>query len=137
MAMGKQAAMLAKKVGYVSAGTVEFLCDKHKNFYFLEMNTRLQVEHLVKELISRVDLVEKMIRVSAGHELPKELLAGTVDIHGCAMESRVYAEDPVGGFLPSIGRLLQYKEPTHLPGVRVDSGVNEGSDISMFYDPMI
>ncbi|KAI9919174.1 hypothetical protein PsorP6_011832 [Peronosclerospora sorghi] len=137
MAMGKQAAMLAKKVGYVSAGTVEFLCDKHKNFYFLEMNTRLQVEHPVTELISRVDLVEQMIRVAAGHELPKELLAGPVDIHGWAMESRVYAEDPVRGFLPSIGRLLQYKEPTHLSGVRVDSGVNEGSDISMFYDPMI
>ncbi|KAI9921807.1 hypothetical protein PsorP6_002495 [Peronosclerospora sorghi] len=114
--------MLAKTVGYVSAGTVEFLCDKHKNFYFLEMNTRLQVEHPVTELISRMDLVEKMIRVAAGHERPKELLAGPVDIHGWAMESRVYAEDP---------------GPTHLPGVRVDSGVNEGSDISMFYDPMI
>ncbi|CAH0485709.1 unnamed protein product [Peronospora farinosa] len=137
VAMGKQAAMLARKVGYVSAGTVEFLCDKHKNFYFLEMNTRLQVEHPVTELISRVDLVEQMIRVAAGHELPKELLGGPVKIHGWAMESRVYAEDPVRGFLPSIGRLLQYKEPVHLPGVRVDSGVKEGSDISMFYDPMI
>ncbi|KAF1784221.1 Pre-ATP-grasp domain [Phytophthora cactorum] len=109
-----------QKVGYVSAGTVEFLCDKHKNFYFLEMNTRLQ-----------------MIRVAAGHELPKELVEGPVKIHGWAMESRVYAEDPLRGFLPSIGRLLQYEEPAHLPGVRVDSGVNEGSDISMFYDPMI
>ncbi|POM75206.1 Propionyl coenzyme A carboxylase (Pi-PCC1) [Phytophthora palmivora] len=137
MAMGKQAAMLAKKVGYVSAGTVEFLCDKHKNFYFLEMNTRLQVEHPVTELISHVDLVEQMIRVAAGHELPKELVDGPVKIHGWAMESRVYAEDPLRGFLPSIGRLLQYDEPVHLPGVRVDSGVNEGSDISMFYDPMI
>ncbi|CAH0482760.1 unnamed protein product [Peronospora belbahrii] len=137
VAMGKQAAMLARKVGYVSAGTVEFLCDKHKNFYFLEMNTRLQVEHPVTELISRVDLVEQMIRVAAGHKLPKELLGGPVKIHGWAMESRVYAEDPVRGFLPSIGRLLQYEEPIHLPGVRVDSGVNEGSEISMFYDPMI
>uniref|UniRef100_M4B5X8 Propionyl-CoA carboxylase alpha chain, mitochondrial n=1 Tax=Hyaloperonospora arabidopsidis (strain Emoy2) TaxID=559515 RepID=M4B5X8_HYAAE len=137
VAMGEQAAMLARKVGYVSAGTVEFLCDKDKNFYFLEMNTRLQVEHPVTELISRVDLVEQMIRVAAGHELPKELLNGPVDIHGWAMESRVYAEDPVRGFLPSIGRLLQYKEPVELPGVRVDSGVDEGSDISMFYDPMI
>uniref|UniRef100_H3GAX7 Propionyl-CoA carboxylase alpha chain, mitochondrial n=1 Tax=Phytophthora ramorum TaxID=164328 RepID=H3GAX7_PHYRM len=136
-AMGKQAAMLANKVGYVSAGTVEFLCDKHKNFYFLEMNTRLQVEHPVTELISHVDLVEQMIRVAAGHELPKELVDGPVKIHGWAMESRVYAEDPLRGFLPSIGRLLQYDEPVHLPGVRVDSGVNEGSDISMFYDPMI
>ncbi|RLN82803.1 hypothetical protein BBJ28_00015707 [Nothophytophthora sp. Chile5] len=137
LAMGKQASMLAKKVGYVSAGTVEFLCDKHKNFYFLEMNTRLQVEHPVTELISQVDLVEQMIRVAAGHELPKELLAGPVKIHGWAMESRVYAEDPLRGFLPSIGRLLKYEEPVHLPGVRVDSGVSEGSDISMFYDPMI
>ncbi|KUF65901.1 Propionyl coenzyme A carboxylase (Pi-PCC1) [Phytophthora nicotianae] len=137
LAMGKQAAMLARKVGYVSAGTVEFLCDKHKNFYFLEMNTRLQVEHPVTELISKVDLVEQMIRVAAGHELPKELVKGPVKIHGWAMESRVYAEDPLRGFLPSIGRLLQYEEPAHLPGVRVDSGVNEGSDISMFYDPMI
>ncbi|KAG7396324.1 hypothetical protein PHYBOEH_002459 [Phytophthora boehmeriae] len=136
-AMGKQAAMLARKVGYVSAGTVEFLCDKHKNFYFLEMNTRLQVEHPVTELISKVDLVEQMIRVAAGHKLPKELVEGPVKIHGWAMESRVYAEDPLRGFLPSIGRLLQYEEPVHLPGVRVDSGVNEGSDISMFYDPMI
>lgn len=137
LAMGKQAAMLARKVGYVSAGTVEFLCDKHKNFYFLEMNTRLQVEHPVTELISGVDLVEQMIRVAAGHELPKTLVDGSMKIHGWAMESRVYAEDPLRGFLPSVGRLLQYQEPRHLPGVRVDSGVNEGSDISMFYDPMI
>lgn len=136
-AMGKQASMLAKKVGYVSAGTVEFLCDKNRNFYFLEMNTRLQVEHPVTELISQVDLVEQMIRVAAGHKLPKHLLQGPVPIHGWAMESRVYAEDPLRGFLPSIGRLLKYKEPVHLPGVRVDSGVSEGSDISMFYDPMI
>lgn len=137
LAMGKQASMLAKKVGYVSAGTVEFLCDKNKNFYFLEMNTRLQVEHPVTELISKVDLVEQMIRVAAGHKLPENLLQGPVKIHGWAMESRVYAEDPLRGFLPSIGRLLKYEEPVHLPGVRVDSGVTEGSDISMFYDPMI
>lgn len=137
LAMGQQASMLAKKVGYVSAGTVEFLCDKHKNFYFLEMNTRLQVEHPVTELISQVDLVEQMIRVAAGHKLPDHLLQGPVQIHGWAMESRVYAEDPLRGFLPSIGRLLKYQEPAHLPGVRVDSGVTEGSDISMFYDPMI
>ncbi|KAF1321588.1 Acetyl-coa carboxylase, biotin carboxylase subunit, partial [Globisporangium splendens] len=137
LAMGKQASMLAKKVGYVSAGTVEFLCDKNKNFYFLEMNTRLQVEHPVTELISKVDLVEQMIRVAAGHKLPDNLLQGPVKIHGWAMESRVYAEDPLRGFLPSIGRLLKYEEPVYLPGVRVDSGVSEGSDISMFYDPMI
>ncbi|KAJ0397301.1 hypothetical protein P43SY_004020 [Pythium insidiosum] len=137
LAMGKQACMLAKKVGYVSAGTVEFLCDKNKNFYFLEMNTRLQVEHPVTELISGVDLVEQMIRVAAGHKLPDHLTQGPVPIKGWAIESRVYAEDPLRGFLPSIGRLLKYQEPNHLPGVRCDSGVTEGSDISMFYDPMI
>lgn len=137
LAMGKQACMLAKKVGYKSAGTVEFLCDKNKNFYFLEMNTRLQVEHPVTELISGVDLVEQMIRVAANHKLPERLTSGPVQINGWAIESRVYAEDPLRGFLPSIGRLLKYQEPAHLPGVRVDSGVTEGSDISMFYDPMI
>ncbi|KAF0719638.1 Aste57867_900 [Aphanomyces stellatus] len=136
-AMGEQAIMLAKKVGYVSAGTVEFLCDKHKNFYFLEMNTRLQVEHPVTELITKVDLVEQMLRIAAGHKLPAHLTSGPLPIYGWAMESRVYAEDPLRGFLPSIGRLLTYQEPHHLPGVRVDSGVSEGSDISMHYDPMI
>ncbi|CAK4716260.1 unnamed protein product [Aphanomyces euteiches] len=136
-AMGEQAIMLAKKVGYTSAGTVEFLCDKHKNFYFLEMNTRLQVEHPVTELITKVDLVEQMLRIAAGHKLPAHLTSGPLPIYGWAMESRVYAEDPLRGFLPSIGRLLQYQEPHHLPGVRVDSGVSEGSDISMHYDPMI
>ncbi|RQM21247.1 hypothetical protein B5M09_012366 [Aphanomyces astaci] len=129
--------MLAKKVGYTSAGTVEFLCDKHKNFYFLEMNTRLQVEHPVTELITKVDLVEQMLRIAAGHALPAHLTSGPLPIYGWAMESRVYAEDPLRGFLPSIGRLLTYDEPHHLPGVRVDSGVTEGSDISMHYDPMI
>ncbi|ETV90570.1 acetyl-CoA carboxylase, biotin carboxylase subunit [Aphanomyces invadans] len=136
-AMGEQAVMLAKKVGYTSAGTVEFLCDKHKNFYFLEMNTRLQVEHPVTELITKVDLVEQMLRIAAGHALPAHLTSGPLPIYGWAMESRVYAEDPLRGFLPSIGRLLTYQEPHHLPGVRVDSGVSEGSDISMHYDPMI
>ncbi|RHY08292.1 hypothetical protein DYB25_009151, partial [Aphanomyces astaci] len=134
---GAQAVMLAKKVGYTSAGTVEFLCDKHKNFYFLEMNTRLQVEHPVTELITKVDLVEQMLRIAAGHALPAHLTSGPLPIYGWAMESRVYAEDPLRGFLPSIGRLLTYDEPHHLPGVRVDSGVTEGSDISMHYDPMI
>ncbi|OQS06557.1 propionyl coenzyme A carboxylase (Pi-PCC1) [Thraustotheca clavata] len=136
-AMGEQAIMLAKKVGYTSAGTVEFLCDKHKNFYFLEMNTRLQVEHPVTELITKVDLVEQMLRIAAGHRLPEWMTAGPLKIHGWSMESRMYAEDPLRGFLPSIGRLLKYSEPHHLPGVRVDSGVTEGSDISMHYDPMI
>ena len=136
-AMGEQAAMLARAVDYHSAGTVEFLCDKNKNFYFLEMNTRLQVEHPVTELVSNIDLVEQMLRVAAGHKIPAELLDRPIEIDGWAMESRVYAEDPLRGFLPSIGRLLKYTEPKGLPGVRVDSGVTEGSDISMFYDPMI
>lgn len=134
--MQDQAAMLAKAVGYKSAGTVEMLCDKHKNFYFLEMNTRLQVEHPVTEMISGVDLVEQMIRVAAGYPLPQELLDG-IKIHGWAIESRVYAEDPLRGFLPSIGRLMNYQEPLDCPGVRCDSGIVEGSEISMFYDPMI
>tara|TARA_B100000780_G_C21114069_1_gene450508 strand:+ start:180 stop:1922 length:1743 start_codon:yes stop_codon:yes gene_type:complete len=139
-AMQEQAASLALKVGYTSAGTVEFICDDD-GFYFLEMNTRLQVEHPVTELISGVDLVEQMIRVAAGHPLPAELLekdwSSLETMDGWALESRVYAEDPRRGFLPSIGTLTAYDEPVQLPGVRVDSGIVEGSEISMFYDPMI
>eukprot|EP00949_MAST-11_sp_MAST-11-sp1_P004041 g4041.t1 len=138
--MQEQAAMLARAVGYTSAGTVEFLADNDENFYFLEMNTRLQVEHPVTELITGVDLVEQMIRVAAGHELPKELLekdwSKLSTMNGWAIESRIYAEDPLRGFLPSIGRLTHYEEP-HGDGVRVDSGIVEGSEISMHYDPMI
>ena len=139
-AMQEQAASLALQVGYTSAGTVEFICDDD-GFYFLEMNTRLQVEHPVTELITGVDLVEQMIRVAAGHPLPADLLekdwSQLETMDGWALESRVYAEDPRRGFLPSIGTLTAYEEPITLPGVRVDSGIVEGSEISMFYDPMI
>jgi len=133
--MGEQAVALAKQVGYRSAGTVEFIADKDKNFYFLEMNTRLQVEHPVTELITGLDLVEQMIRVAAGEKLP--LTQEQVRLHGWAIEARVYAEDPFRGFLPSIGRLTRYEPPVDVEGIRVDDGVEEGSEISMFYDPMI
>ncbi|EDQ91197.1 uncharacterized protein MONBRDRAFT_17922 [Monosiga brevicollis MX1] len=133
-AMGEQACALARAVDYKSAGTVEFLVDSQRNFYFCEMNTRLQVEHPVTELITGVDLVEQMIRVAAG--LPLTLKQSDIGIKGWAFESRVYAEDPVK-YLPSTGHLHRYIEPTNLPGVRVDTGIFEGSEISMFYDPMI
>eukprot|EP00164_Ancoracysta_twista_P004401 GFYU01005935.1.p1 GENE.GFYU01005935.1~~GFYU01005935.1.p1 ORF type:complete len:718 (+),score=223.45 GFYU01005935.1:33-2156(+) len=133
-AMGEQAVALAKAVGYESAGTVEMLIDSQKNFYFLEMNTRLQVEHPITEEITKVDLVEQMIRVAAG--LPLSFKQDDVSIHGWATESRVYAENPYRNYLPSTGRLTKYIEPTG-EGVRVDSGIREGSDISMYYDPMI
>ena len=131
--MGEQAVALAKAVGYESAGTCEFLVDKHKRFYFLEMNTRLQVEHPVTELITQLDLVEWMIRVAVGEELFPQ---SAVKLVGWAFEARVYAEDPLRGFLPSIGQLLKYKEPRG-ENIRVDSGVREGSEISIHYDPMI
>ena len=138
-AMGAEAVSLAKAVGYDSAGTVEFIVDKNKNFYFLEMNTRLQVEHPVTELTTGLDLVELMIRVAAGEKLP--LKQADVKIDGWAVESRIYAEDPYRNFLPSIGRLVRYAPPaegTH-DGVTVrnDTGVTEGSEISIYYDPMI
>ena len=133
-AMGAQAVALAKAVDYQSAGTVEFIVDRDRNFYFLEMNTRLQVEHPVTELVTGLDLVELMIRVAAGEKLP--LTQEQVTLTGSAIEARVYAEDPLRGFLPSIGRLSRYRPPTG-EGVRVDTGVYEGSEISMFYDPMI
>ncbi|MCX7364260.1 MAG: acetyl/propionyl/methylcrotonyl-CoA carboxylase subunit alpha [Alphaproteobacteria bacterium] len=134
-AMGEQAVALAKAVQYKSAGTVEFIVDKHRKFYFLEMNTRLQVEHPVTELITGLDLVELMIRVAAGERLPFE--QKDVKLEGWAVEARVYAEDPFRNFLPSTGRLVKYREPAPGPDVRVDSGVYEGGEISMFYDPMI
>ncbi len=139
-AMGEQACALAKAVGYTSAGTVEFIVDGNRNFYFLEMNTRLQVEHPVTELITGVDLVEQMIRVANGEPLPFK--QSDLKIHGWAMESRLYAEDPYRNFLPSIGRLTRYRPPvegrTERGGVvRNDTGVYEGGEISMFYDPMI
>jgi propionyl-CoA carboxylase alpha chain len=138
-AMGEQACALAKAVGYTSAGTVEFIVDGARNFYFLEMNTRLQVEHPVTELITGVDLVEQMIRVAAGEKLP--FAQKDLKINGWAIESRLYAEDPYRNFLPSIGRLTRYRPPaevaTNTSAVRNDTGVFEGGEISMFYDPMI
>ncbi|SDG48750.1 biotin carboxyl carrier protein /biotin carboxylase [Limimonas halophila] len=133
--MGEQAKALARQVGYTSAGTVEFVADNQENFYFLEMNTRLQVEHPVTELTTGLDLVEWMLRVAAGERL--SFTEDAVPFRGWAMEARVYAEDPVRGFLPSIGRLRHYREPSDAEGVRIDSGVTEGSDISTHYDPMI
>ena len=133
-AMGEQAVALAKAVDYRSAGTVEFIVDANKNFYFLEMNTRLQVEHPVTELITGFDLVEMMIRVASGE--PLGIKQSDVKLTGWAMESRVYAEDPFRGFLPSTGRLVRYAAPEG-ENVRVDTGVYEGGEISMFYDPMI
>ncbi|MEZ0301894.1 MAG: biotin/lipoyl-containing protein, partial [Hyphomicrobiaceae bacterium] len=132
--MGEQAVSLARAVGYHSAGTVEFIVDRDRNFYFLEMNTRLQVEHPVTELVTGVDLVEQMIRIAAGEPLP--FIQVDVTLTGWAIEARVYAEDPRRGFLPSIGRLVRYREPTG-EGIRVDSGIVEGGEVSMFYDPMI
>ena len=134
-AMGEQAVALAKAVKYKSAGTVEFIVDKNRKFYFLEMNTRLQVEHPVTELITGLDLVELMIRVAAGERLPFE--QKDVKLEGWAVEARLYAEDPFRNFLPSTGRLVKYREPAPGPDVRVDTGVYEGGEISMFYDPMI
>jgi len=132
--MGEQSCALARAVDYQSAGTVEFIADADMNFYFLEMNTRLQVEHPVTELVTGHDIVELMIRVAAGEKL--DLTQEDIKLTGWAMESRVYAEDPLRNFLPSTGRLIKYKEPQG-DGVRVDSGVYEGGEISMFYDPMI
>jgi propionyl-CoA carboxylase alpha chain len=138
-AMGEQSVALAKAVGYTSAGTVEFIVDKDRNFYFLEMNTRLQVEHPVTELITGLDLVELMLRVANGEKLP--LSQAEVQRNGWAIESRLYAEDPYRNFLPSTGRLVRYRPPAesiHPDGVvRNDTGVFEGGDISTFYDPMI
>jgi propionyl-CoA carboxylase alpha chain len=133
-AMGEQAVALARGVGYTSAGTVEFIAGADRSFYFLEMNTRLQVEHPVTEAITGVDLVEAMIRVAAGE--PLGFTQADVRLDGHAIETRIYAEDPYRGFLPSIGRLRTYVAPD-LPGVRVDTGVVEGSEISRYYDPMI
>ena len=139
VAMGEQSCALAQAVGYTSAGTVEFIVDKEKNFYFLEMNTRLQVEHPVTELITGIDLVEQMIRVANGEKL--NVKQNSIKLNGWAMESRLYAEDPYRNFLPSIGRLTRYRPPTESATkecvIRNDTGVFEGGEISMFYDPMI
>src|ERR1041384_572606 len=138
-AMGEQAVALAKAVKYKSAGTVEFIVDKNRNFYFLEMNTRLQVEHPVTELITGLDLVELMLRVASGEKLP--IAQSDIGINGWAIESRLYAEDPYRNFLPSTGRLTHYAPPAEVVEpdriVRNDTGVEEGGAISTFYDPMI
>ena len=133
-AMGAQAVALAQAVGYRSAGTVEFIVDKERNFYFLEMNTRLQVEHPVTEMVTGLDLVEWMIRIAAGEKLT--LKQSAVKLEGSAIEARIYAEDPLRNFLPSIGRLVRYAPPSG-DGIRVDTGVFEGAEISVYYDPMI
>ena len=137
--MGEQACNLAKAVGYSSAGTVEFIVDKDKNFYFLEMNTRLQVEHPVTELITGIDLVEQMILLATGK--PLSITQKDIKLTGWAIESRLYAEDPYRNFLPSIGRLTRYRPPAEIKDkhsiVRNDTGVYEGGEISMYYDPMI
>lgn len=134
-AMGGAAVALARSVGFTTAGTVEFIVDQRRNFYFLEMNTRLQVEHAVTEFITGLDIVEWMIRIANGEPLP--FSQEKVSFRGWAIEARVYAEDPNHGFLPSIGRLVRYRTPTIETGVRVDNGVYEGGEITRFYDPMI
>ncbi len=139
-AMGAQAVALAEAVGYRSAGTVEFIADAERNFYFLEMNTRVQVEHPVTEMITGLDIVEWMIRIAAGD--PLDFTQEEVRFDGWSLESRIYAEDPLRHFMPSVGRLSHYREPLAPPAetglsLRVDSGVIEGSEISLFYDPMI
>jgi propionyl-CoA carboxylase alpha chain len=138
-AMGEQAVALAKAAGYDSAGTVEFIVDKNREFYFLEMNARLQVEHTITEIVTGLDLVELMIRVAAGEKLP--LAQSDVKPQGWAIEARVYAEDPHRGFLPSSGRLVSYRMPPEGArgdaALRIDTGVQEGAEISVHYDPMI
>jgi len=133
--MGEQSVALARAVGYTSAGTVEFIVGADRSFYFLEMNTRLQVEHPVTEMTTGLDLVELMIRVAAGEPLP--LTQDQVRLDGWSVESRVYAEDPYRGFLPSIGRLTTLRQPPASPTVRIDTGVVEGAEISIHYDPLI
>jgi acetyl/propionyl-CoA carboxylase alpha subunit len=132
--MGQCAVDVARACDYTGAGTVEFLLDDKHNFYFLEMNTRLQVEHPVTEYITGLDLVKEQIRVAEGHVLPFQ--QGDLSINGHALELRVYAEDPQNNFLPDIGRLQTYVRPQG-PGVRVDDGFEQGMDIPIYYDPMI
>ena len=133
-AMGKSACDVARSCNYSGAGTVEFLVDENRNYYFLEMNTRLQVEHPVSEMITGVDLVKEQINVARGEKL--SFTQDDLHINGHALEIRVYAEDPANNFLPDIGRLTTYRRPTG-PGVRVDDGFEEGMDIPIYYDPMI
>jgi len=133
--MGEQAKALAKEVGYQSAGTVEFIVDQKNNFYFLEMNTRLQVEHPVTEEVTGIDLVEQMIKIADGKEL--KIRQENVKINGWSMEARIYAEDPIRKFLPSVGRVKKYIEPKAENNVRLDSGIIDGSEVSINYDPML
>jgi acetyl/propionyl-CoA carboxylase alpha subunit len=132
--MGKAAVKAAKAANYVNAGTIEFLLDKDHHFYFLEMNTRLQVEHPVTELVTGIDIVKEQIRIASGRPLSYRQR----DVHqrGWAMECRITAEDPYNGFLPSTGRIISLYEPTG-PGVRLESGIYEGFDVSLYYDPLI
>ena len=133
--MYQQSRALCEIVNYSSAGTVEFIMDQNKNFFFLEMNTRLQVEHCVTELVTGIDIVEQMVNVAAGEKLP--FTQEDIKLTGSAIESRIYSEDPTRGFLPSSGRIIDYREPNKTANIRVDSGVKEGHEVSMFYDPMI
>ena len=133
--MYEQSKELAKKVGYVSAGTIEYIVDQKRNFYFLEMNTRLQVEHAVTEMVTGIDIVEQMIRIADGEKL--EFKQEDIKINGWSFECRIYAEDPTRGFLPSVGRITEYKAPTNGGHIRVDDAVYAGGEVSMFYDPMI
>jgi acetyl/propionyl-CoA carboxylase alpha subunit len=132
--MGECAVNVGKACDYTGAGTVEFLLDENKNFYFLEMNTRLQVEHPVTEMITGIDLVKEQIKVARGEKL--SFKQEDLKIHGHSVEVRVYAEDPTNNFLPDIGKLVTYQRPQGL-GVRVDDGFEEGMDIPIYYDPMI
>ena len=133
--MGEQAVALARAVSYHSAGTVEFIVDEKRNFYFLEMNTRLQVEHPVTEFVTGIDLVDLMIRIAAGESLP--FSQADILLSGWAIEVRIYAEDPQRNFLPSVGRLVRYSPPVETENIRVDTGVYEGGEVSIYYDPMI
>ncbi|AFE54450.1 acetyl-CoA carboxylase biotin carboxylase subunit [Rickettsia typhi] len=133
--MYRQVISLSQKVGYYSAGTVEFIVDSNKNFYFLEMNTRLQVEHPVTELITGIDIVEEMIKIAAGEKL--SFTQDDIKLKGWAFESRICAENPSRGFLPSSGRIIAYSEPAKSPNIRIDTGIGLGGEVSMFYDSMI
>lgn len=133
--MYEQSTRLCKLVNYSSAGTVEFIMDQQQNFFFLEMNTRLQVEHCVTELVTGIDIVEQMVKIACGHKLP--FAQDDIKLTGSAIESRICSEDPARGFLPSSGRIIEYKEPLASNHIRVDSGVKEGHEVSMFYDSMI
>ena len=135
--IGQDAVNAAKAVGYYNAGTVEFIFDlKQKKHYFMEMNTRLQVEHPISELITGQDFVEWQLRVASKEELPVKD-QNKLSINGHAIEARLYSENPFEGFLPDSGKLIYYKEPMHIEGVRMDSGVRQGDEISPYYDPMI